>query len=244
MKPLRSQIFGHDPYEGFDLSLAEPDLQGWGSEHPLFDFVIETLKPSLLVEVGTWKGASAIYMADKCLKAGLDSEIICVDTWLGAASSLTHGVSKSQSDRFESLKMKNGWPMLYFTFMRNVIESGRQDIITPLAQTSDNAAKILKFYGVQADVIYVDAAHQAGPVYRDLLTYWRLLRPGGVLIGDDRTRRGVSEGVDRFIFKTGEKALACGRKYIIMKGIGPENLTLGPGQKEIAAFAKAYKERS
>ena len=48
--------------------------------------VIADVKPKLIVEVGTWKGASAIYMAKICRKLELNTEIVCIDTWLGTGS--------------------------------------------------------------------------------------------------------------------------------------------------------------
>lgn len=243
MSKLRKQIFGSDPYKDFDDSLGEVDLQGWGSEHPVFKAVISRLRPELIIEVGTWKGASAIHMANLCTERGLKTEIVCVDTWLGAASTLTHGVSETQADRFASLKMQNGFPMLYFTFLRNVVECNVQDKITPIAQTSENAAKILRFYDAQADIIYVDAAHEADPVYRDLLSYWSLLKPGGVLIGDDRKHRGVARGLEMFVKKTGRELVDCGRKYLFFKPVNSRGI-FNSKQDAIRNFADEYAAKA
>jgi len=56
---------------------------------------------------------------------------------------------------------------------------------------------------VQAELIYIDAGHGEYEVYGDLLQYWMLLRPGGILFGDDYSLawRGVVAAVNRFVSK-------------------------------------------
>lgn len=217
MKPVREKIFGFDPYEGLDLSCAEPDFQGWGHEHGVFSASIKKVNPKLIVEVGTWKGASAIRMGQICTELGIDAEIVCVDTWLGAASVFIHSGSDSQRMRFESMRFVNGFPMLYYTFIRNVVDAGLQDMITPLPQTSENAAKILRYYKVEPDIIYVDAAHEKEPVFRDLMFFWPLLRKGGHLIGDDYKAKNVRAGMEKFADKMKLKPEVLGGKYRFTK---------------------------
>ena len=71
-----------DIYHG--LELLPKDLQGWNGESPIFSALIQTLKPRHIIEVGTWKGQSAITMARAVKAQGLATKITCVDTWLGA----------------------------------------------------------------------------------------------------------------------------------------------------------------
>lgn len=217
MKPVREKIFGFDPYEGFDPSWAEPDFQGWGHEHGVFSASIKKVKPKLIVEVGTWKGASAIRMGQICTELGIDAEIVCVDTWLGPTNVFIHSGSDSQRMRFESMRFVNGFPMLYYTFIRNVVDAGLQDMITPLPQTSENAAKILRYYKVEPDIIYMDAADQKEPVFRDLMFFWTLLRKGGHLIGDDYKAKNVRAGMEKFADKMKLKPEVLGGKYRFTK---------------------------
>ncbi len=173
----------HDvsPYDGFDASSYPPDLQGWGSDDAIFREIISATRPKIIVEVGTWKGASAIHMASIIKELGLDTRIVCVDTWLGSPE---HFLAENIAWR-ESLLLKNGYPHLYFTFLGNVIRSGLTEQIIPLPTTSENAAVILRAKGIQPDVVYIDAAHEEEPAYRDFRTYWNLLSPEGLLFGDD-----------------------------------------------------------
>jgi len=47
------------------------------------------------------------------------------------------------------------------------------------------AARWFAAAGFQADLVYLDASHDADDVYADIKAWWSNLRPGGVLFGDD-----------------------------------------------------------
>src|SRR4029079_15072358 len=68
----------------FDADAIGSDMQGWGSQSPLFAEVIDKLKPREIVEVVTWKGASAIHMARLAQAHQPDAVVLCIDTWLGS----------------------------------------------------------------------------------------------------------------------------------------------------------------
>src|SRR5262245_9381175 len=81
---LRDWLFEADPYAEFVHDPALVDMQGWGSDKPIFRTAIEAVRPRTIIELGSWKGLSAIHMAGLCRELGLDTEIVCVDTWLGS----------------------------------------------------------------------------------------------------------------------------------------------------------------
>ena len=60
-----------------------------GPPHPLAERLITELRPRLVIEVGCWKGASAVATAKALRARGLETPLICVDTWLGSAEHLT-----------------------------------------------------------------------------------------------------------------------------------------------------------
>lgn len=175
---IRNLLFGtHNPYD--NAPIVNLDLQGWASNSPTFDMVIASYRPKLIVEVGTWKGGSAIHMANKCksLYGNNDFEIVCIDTFLG---SVEHWNRIAYSMSFE-----NGRPDIYKTFVSNVIQTGNADVITPFPVDSHNGHQVLKHYGVQADLVYIDAGHDFNAVVSDINGYKTVLRPGGILLGDD-----------------------------------------------------------
>jgi SAM-dependent methyltransferase len=170
---------GRDPFVGFPEGVYETDPQGWRSEHPYLIDTIEAARPSLIVEVGVWKGGSTIYMADKVKSLGLDCAIVSIDTFLGAWE---HWINEEWRD---SLKQKYGYPSLYYTFAANVIARGVSDYVVPLPIDSNNAAEVVRHYGFAPDIVHIDAGHDRKAVLSDLELWWKLLAPGGYLIGDD-----------------------------------------------------------
>ena len=68
--------------------------------------------------------------------------------------------------------------------------SGEPETAEPLEHCEDDGdagcgAKLLYLLGYRIDVVYVDSAHEIGETLIELFMYWQLLRPGGVLTGDD-----------------------------------------------------------
>ena len=65
-------------------------------------------------------------------------------------------------------------------------------------------AKLLKRLAAQdrlsslPDVIYLDSAHEPDETFLELTSCWDLLRPGGVLLGDDWGWEAISADVTRF----------------------------------------------
>jgi hypothetical protein len=61
-------------------------VNGWGFHSPFFQNLIDQIDPDMIVEVGSWKGLSAINMGKMLLKKKSCFQIICVDTWLGTTT--------------------------------------------------------------------------------------------------------------------------------------------------------------
>lgn len=184
-----------DPYTGFPLAEYPEDLHGWGSRSPAFETLLTKVRPARIIEVGTWKGGSAIHMAELSKKLGLTPEIICVDTWLGA---LEFWTDQNDPERYRALRCRHGYPTVYYQFLANVIHRNCQDCIIPFPQTSAIAGLWFRRCGITADFIYLDGSHEEDDVYADLLSYWDLLRPSGILAGDDWGWDGVRLAASRF----------------------------------------------
>jgi Methyltransferase domain len=182
MPKIRQQLFVDDPYIGFDKNKYTLDTQGWGSDSPVFSSLILEIQPSVIIEVGTWKGGSAITMANSVKRNNIDCEIICIDTWSGAPE---FWEDKSDPDRYRSLQLKNGYPSVYYQFLANMCHSSVEDVVTPLPLPSTNAAVVLNRKGIKADVIYIDGSHEYHDIFFDILTWLPLLKFGGVIFGDD-----------------------------------------------------------
>ena len=174
------------PYDGLNLNEHPDDIRGWGFNDPVFEEVISKAKPKLVVEVGSWKGASAAHMA-KLMKVHCEqgAKLICIDTWLGSPEHFLAPFLGEDPDWRGSLRMKNGYPQLYYTFLCNMVRQKVDDVVIPLPQPSINGALILRELGLRPDVVYIDGDHEYGSVLADLRAFWPLLSDDGILIGDD-----------------------------------------------------------
>lgn len=183
-------------YSDVDFSGLEVDFQGWGSEHQIFQEAIRISQPKTIIEVGTWKGASAHNMINICNNSGLKTDIICIDTWLGSNDTLWLDPSFRNS-----LRLKNGYPRIFWQFVYNMVKAGVMDSVYPLPMTSTAAYYLLKRFGLEVDLIYIDAGHEHDEVYTDLSLYYNLLRPGGVIFGDDYSAGwpGVVSATNKFV---------------------------------------------
>jgi hypothetical protein len=173
------RIHGLDIYTGFVPTFAE-DRQGWNSQHASFEEIIRGLRPGVVIDVGAWKGASTIYLADLMKRHSVHGTVIAVDTFLG---SVEHWDPKSGFSGL--IPHRFGMPLLYEQFLSNVVRLGAQDRIVPLALTSASAGVLLRRLGIQAGLIHIDGSHEYEDVLRDARTYWEILTPGGFMVGDD-----------------------------------------------------------
>lgn len=136
-------------------------------------------KEVLIIEVGSWKGSSAISMAKYFLNKNITPTIFCIDTWNGST------YHRYYDSAFPSLKCKNGFPTLYPRFISNIIHAELQEYIIPIPHSSHDAARYLKKLNISADFCYVDACHEYDEVLDDIKSYWDLVKPGGTMLGDD-----------------------------------------------------------
>ena len=185
-QPRRSklcELLHHkSPYADFPLQQYAEDLQGWHSRHPMIAELIHETRPELVIEVGTWKGGSAVHMAGLMKTEAIDGTVVCVDTWLGA---LEFWADHADAERYQALQHRHGYPTVYYQFLANVLHNGLEDFIVPFPQTSLIAARWFALNKVKADLIYVDASHDEPDVAADLQAYWPVLKEGGVMFGDD-----------------------------------------------------------
>lgn len=200
---LRKAIWGDfdSPFLGLPHNLYAVDTQGWNSGHDYLTSTIDLICPSLIVEIGVWKGGSVITMARKLASEGRDSAILAVDTWLG---SWQHW---EQPERLRDLRFLHGYPHLYYTFLSNIINQNLQDFVVPLPADSSSAFHIITRKKIAPDMVHIDAGHDYESVMGDLAKWYTALSPGGFIVCDDYDPSGrvwpsVARAVDDFLSRT------------------------------------------
>jgi hypothetical protein len=218
---LKTAILGCDPYDSSNALRRVSDVSG-GEIYLVFEDIINNVQPSLILEIGTWKGKSAIHMTNLAKKYCEDVITICVDTWLG--SDMVHQFAYKDDKTWGMQGMYNrGYPTVYFQFLSNVINAGLQDNIIPFPNTTYVAGQwFAQQPQLRPDVIYIDACHGEDECYLDLKYFWPILQPGGVMFGDDfdPTWYPVICAVNRFVRENSLKLMiAEGNKWVIQKTV-------------------------
>lgn len=181
-----------------NLELLPEDLQGWNGDSKVFKNLIDNINPKVIIEVGTWKGLSAITMAEHIKHTNKSTKIYCVDTWLGAIEFWSSHKNTPERD----LLLKNGYPNIYYQFLSNVVHRKVEDIIIPFPNTSHIGYLYFKYQNIKADMIYIDASHEEFDVYYDIKHYMNILNTNGIIFGDDYKHwEGVKRAVDKYAYE-------------------------------------------
>jgi hypothetical protein len=141
--------------------------------------IMNIVHPKVIVELGSWVGSSAVYLAQN---SAPDTLVYAVDHWLGSAE---HHVQAP----FNAML-----PTLYQQFLSNVKNVGLTHKIIPVRMTTLEAARSLN---IQPDMIYIDASHDEESVYQDIMAWYPKLQSNGIMCGDDFNWPGVARAVNR-----------------------------------------------
>lgn len=152
---------------------------------------------SNFVEVGCWKGRSAVFMAVEIHNSGKSIQFDCVDTWNGSVTEEPHQTDSS---------VKAG--TLYEKFLSNTDRV--KHIITP--KRGDSVAMSSTYEDDSLDFVFVDGDHRYESVKADIEAWLPKMKVGGILAGHDYgwcedVRRAVhevlGEGTDSYTDRYG-----------------------------------------
>jgi predicted O-methyltransferase YrrM len=155
--------------------------QDWFSRlAPTWDRILARLKPTRILEIGSFEGRSACYLIEKCpvLVDGQVS-ITCVDTWEG-------GLEHKASGTYETLMTEVEQRFDYNTKLALSRAPGRITFQKLKQHSRDALAGLIACGQMESfDLIYIDGSHEATDVLTDAILAFPLLRIGGTLIFDD-----------------------------------------------------------
>ena len=119
---------------------------------------------------------------------------------------------------------KHGYSTLYYQFLANICHKGVQDYIVPIPTSSTIGARWLEYHKLQADLIYVDASHEEDDVYDDCKNYWKSLKNGAFMCGDDwcTSWHGVICAVNRFSREKQLNLQIGGNTWVMQKTLSAE----------------------
>jgi len=163
--------------------------QGWFHHGEQMLALVEQHRPQVTVELGTWRGASAIALARLVRTWG--GVVYCIDTWTGPDAGSRGGTVA-------------GTPTMLLECATNLITAGVSASVRLIPARTDAAAAT---WVLPIDCLYVDADHTEASAYADLSLWWPPLRIGGLVAGDDYDNPmypGVVAAWDRFEHEQGQ----------------------------------------
>lgn len=156
--------------------------EDWFTYPNLYKSMVEKFDNAHFVEVGSWKGRSASFMAVEIFNSGKNIKFDCVDLW---------EYSESQKDLSE-VQYKD----IFKQFMEYTFPV--KDIINPIKGNSVAVAKTYK--NKSLDFVFIDAAHDYDNVKADINAWLPKVKKGGVIAGHDYdSSNGVRQAVQEII---------------------------------------------
>jgi len=172
--------------------------ENWFDFSDIYSYVVDNFTDdSHFVEVGSWKGRSASFMAVEIINSKKNIKFDCIDTWEG---SIEHtelddpwANRENVSEWFNEFKKDKDF--LYSSFLKNT--QSVSDVINPIRKRSHDAA--LSYKNRSLDFIFIDASHEYKDVLLDLQLFYPKLKRGGIIAGHDyHGFVGVKAAVDEF----------------------------------------------
>jgi predicted O-methyltransferase YrrM len=161
---------------------------GWFNHGQLVLALLEQHRPRVVVELGSWMGASAIAMARSVRRWG--GTVTCVDTWAGELDD-SGGSEGGKS------------PLMLLSCARSIVFAGVSASVRLIPALTREAAAC---WSEPIDFLYVDADHSHAGTLADLEAWGPHVKPGGLIVGDDYEHRlypGVKTAWQAFAKDTG-----------------------------------------
>jgi hypothetical protein len=153
----------------------------WFTYPKLYSSVVRKFPSnSHFVEVGTWKGMSAVFMAVEIINSKKDIRFDCVDAWDFVPSQ-----KEIPSHMFQGL---------YEEFLKNIQPVRHK--INPVRSVSWDGAT--RYSDNSLDFVFIDAAHDYDSVTKDIRAWFPKLKKAGVIAGHDYECPDVRKAVTQF----------------------------------------------
>lgn len=150
--------------------------EDWFSSNiPVWEVALKDLKGKKLhiIELGSYEGRASVWLRQNIMTHP-EATMTCVDTWKG---SVEHD--------------KKDMAAVYERFLLNIEEAEKMDVKVSIFE----GTTVEFFQGnpeQKADLIYIDASHNAADVFVDAALSHLALNPGGILIFDDYLWSGLA----------------------------------------------------
>lgn len=197
---------------GLDFSQKVAGVSGNPIRHlafkPIIQYLSKTRSSINVLEVGVWVGYSTCSWIAAIKQIKINFNFTVIDNWNPNYDqqhlSLNNHYNKMNALAKEGLAKK--------TFLNNISKMGAENKVKVLDGHSERHMKLLP--SESFDLIYIDGDHRLEQVRKDLQEASRLLKMGGILVGDDLELQKFEIEQSKL-----EKDLASGLEWISMPDI-------------------------
>lgn len=170
--------------------IAREDIHGWFDWEDIYLSALSNTDNGIFVEVGSWMGKSACFMAEHLKASEKNISFFCVDIWDDSFFIDDHSLNV--------YKKTYGVDTLLDIFKYNLQKYDVLDFVTIKQMTSVEAAKT--FEDESLDLVFLDALHDYESVKTDLNAWYPKLKKNGLFAGHDFfwSPDGVQKAVTEF----------------------------------------------
>ena len=173
-------------------------IPGWFTFPGLYSEAVDRYDNAHFVEVGSFQGASAAFMAVEIINSGKNIKFDCVDIWGRFA---IDGLNLKEPEKAPD-------DLVYQLFLKNI--EPVKDYINVIQNYSVKAAWTYKDNSL--DFVFIDADHAFEAVTDDLSAWYPKVKRGGTIAGHDYfTDKPVEFAVNKF-FHFDIQRLRCSQK--------------------------------
>jgi hypothetical protein len=171
------------------------DIPGWFDFQSIYDQAVDEARDGdVLIEVGSYLGKSAAYMAQRIAGSGKKLDFCCVDTWDPTMYATWWQYGDDKPTPLPPAELI-GLP-LYNAFCRCM--SATNSLVITMRLSSLVAASLARDHKENLSFVFIDASHLYDDVKADIAAWTPKLRPGGLLAGHDY-RIGMWPGVTQAV---------------------------------------------
>jgi predicted O-methyltransferase YrrM len=131
-----------------------------------------------VLEIGTWAGASAVSWARALKELPHGGKVVCVDAWQPYFN-----LDIERDPLYAEMNRAAEHGDVFRLFLHNVRCANVDDVVEYRVGASQDV--LPQFEPSSFDVVYVDGSHALKEAATDLSHASRLIRPGGIVCGDD-----------------------------------------------------------
>lgn len=152
-------------------------VQGWLDDADgahLYHLVRDHAPSGVVVELGSWKGKSTIWLASAVRDRRGQGQVYAVDTWEGTGNEAVH----------TRMLASYAPHQLRDEFTSHIQKARLSDFVTPVQKTTGQAACDWQ-EGISVGLLYIDADHDYIACRNDFEKWSPLVMPGGYIVFDD-----------------------------------------------------------